>query len=334
MPPASKVPSERELAGVLGISRGTVKQALQELEAEGYIERIPAKGSFVCDVPEGKLKQTNIILPFPEESISMEKLDYANWAADSEVYRGMMSSCGKYNTRATFQHFESTEEKGIIQKQAKELESFDGAVFMGHQLLPLKKELLKRGIPFVSILAKDSSLTIGGRVFYNRPEIIAEAGEFLCESGYKRVALLANEKEDDSRRNILSEALKKRGFFLDADWSFKLVPNEDKAYLQLKKLLPNDSGKLPDVFFCSTPVFSFAMLRLANERGWKIPDDIGIFGYGNNLSIRPTHPALSHVYVPYYEMGIEACRSLAENYLGDKVLPAKIIKGETTKTKA
>lgn len=42
-----KLPGSRELAGILGINRMTVVAAYQELEAQGWIEMLPKKGTFV-----------------------------------------------------------------------------------------------------------------------------------------------------------------------------------------------------------------------------------------------------------------------------------------------
>lgn len=47
MPPGHKLPSESDLQGSFGVSRITVRQALASLHAEGLIEKVNGKGSFV-----------------------------------------------------------------------------------------------------------------------------------------------------------------------------------------------------------------------------------------------------------------------------------------------
>ena len=140
MAPNSKVPSERVLAKEFQISRSTAKQALQELEAENFIERIPAKGSYVCDVLNGKHGNANILFPFPEKLISEKFLEYEDLQADTEIYRGLISAAGKYNAKVTFQHFADSVSKEALRSQVKEVQAFSGAVFVGRQFKDLKNE--------------------------------------------------------------------------------------------------------------------------------------------------------------------------------------------------
>ena len=52
--PESLLPSETELQRQLNISRSTIRQALSKAEAQGLIERVPGKGTFVARAPIGE----------------------------------------------------------------------------------------------------------------------------------------------------------------------------------------------------------------------------------------------------------------------------------------
>lgn len=47
--PGEKLPSERKLADLLGVSRASVREAIQALAFSGYLEVIQGKGTFVTD---------------------------------------------------------------------------------------------------------------------------------------------------------------------------------------------------------------------------------------------------------------------------------------------
>lgn len=51
-PGSALLPSSRQLAADLQLSRNTVNQVLQQLVAEGYIEGLPGRGYRVCELPE------------------------------------------------------------------------------------------------------------------------------------------------------------------------------------------------------------------------------------------------------------------------------------------
>ena len=52
LPPGSRLPSVRELAGQLAINPNTIQRAYRELEADGYILSVAGKGFFVAQVDQ------------------------------------------------------------------------------------------------------------------------------------------------------------------------------------------------------------------------------------------------------------------------------------------
>lgn len=55
LPPASRLPAERELSEALGVSRGDLRKAFAVLEAEGQIWRHVGKGTFIGPKPVDSL---------------------------------------------------------------------------------------------------------------------------------------------------------------------------------------------------------------------------------------------------------------------------------------
>ena len=50
--PGERLPSSRALSAYLSVSRSTVDLAYEQLVSEGYVESIPCRGYFVCEIEE------------------------------------------------------------------------------------------------------------------------------------------------------------------------------------------------------------------------------------------------------------------------------------------
>ena len=57
-----KMPSVRQLAASLAINPNTIQRAYAQLEAEGYLESYPGKGSFVAPSVETKANRSRELL--------------------------------------------------------------------------------------------------------------------------------------------------------------------------------------------------------------------------------------------------------------------------------
>ena len=103
-PEGDTIPSEIELAAAYGVSRPTVRQALQILASEGYLEKRRRRGtvvtrpkvsqSFTMNISSfedamrlaGRLPKTNVLL-FKRERASAEVSEKLELAAGREVYK-------------------------------------------------------------------------------------------------------------------------------------------------------------------------------------------------------------------------------------------------------
>ena len=66
--PGEKLPSVRELAGMLTINPNTIQRSYRHLEAEGWILTVPGKGCFVCQTPETYEREMQRLLERLEET--------------------------------------------------------------------------------------------------------------------------------------------------------------------------------------------------------------------------------------------------------------------------
>ncbi len=87
--PGSRVPSENMLVRLLGISRSTVRLALNAAKAEGLIDSVPGKGSFVCAKPSKQLSSNLIgfIIPYFRSSFDGQLLRGAESTLRAKGYR-------------------------------------------------------------------------------------------------------------------------------------------------------------------------------------------------------------------------------------------------------
>lgn len=333
--PGSRLPGERALADLLKISRGTARIALQELEHEGFIERVPSRGAFIKT--KGETRQVRLALIFPEAGISTEYLYYSNWAIASEVQRGLLEGSMMNNSVMSFQYIPVDDAERNPEKYADKLaKEYDGVLFPSSQHGKLMEELKRRNYPFVSI-AEDDSVPY---ITYNRHNICVEAVNYLLSCKAEKIIVLRQEGASDFDRKLqaIKEVYKNNNIKFTKENILEIPQDKigDHVVERLKKVFDSKS-KLPDVFFCTYPEAAFYVFRFAEEMGHKIPDDFMLMGYGNNVRLSPMVSRLTHVELPYYEMGQAGCKALIDKILYGKDIPsvqkldAKLIIGKTTR---
>lgn len=63
--PGARLPAERQLAATLGVSRSSLREAIQKLSSEGLLLRRPGGGTFLCEQPP-QWAQAQIVEPLRE----------------------------------------------------------------------------------------------------------------------------------------------------------------------------------------------------------------------------------------------------------------------------
>ncbi len=140
-----------------------------------------------------------------------------------------------------------------------------------------------------------------------------EATQHLLTLGYRRVAHIvgpqsyhcAIERYEGYRR-----ALQDAG--ITPDPTLLLQGNFDVASGRhsAEQLFVRDKRSLPDAIFVGNDQMAYGVLEVAERQGIRVPEDIAVVGFDDNMLSSHTRPPLTTVRQPFSEMGSQAIELL------------------------
>ena len=158
----------------------------------------------------------------------------------------------------------------------------------------------------------------------------------LVERGRRRIAMLNGPRDFGCNRDRLEgykSALQKAGLQFDpklvVDSDFK----ESGGASAMATLLAADP-KL-DAVFVANDVMAFGAMRALRNNGRRVPDDVAVVGFDDIPASAMTHPPLSTVRQPLYEMGRTAASMVMAAVRGESItkrieLPTSLVIRESS----
>ena len=139
------------------------------------------------------------------------------------------------------------------------------------------------------------------------------ATQYLIVKGHRRIGFINGEpwmEASSDRLKGYRQALATADIAFDAS----LLRNGDWLPLQGHQLALEllRSRDRPTAIFCANDLMAMGALEAATELGMKVPDDVSIMGYDDQELARYTHPPLSTLVLPNYEMGRRAAELLID----------------------
>jgi LacI family transcriptional regulator len=153
------------------------------------------------------------------------------------------------------------------------------------------------------------------------------ATEYLIKKGHRRIGFINGESWMDAATERLRgyrQALATHDIAFDAalmregDW----LPL--KGYQLAKELL--SAANRPTAILCANDLMALGAIEAAAELGIQVPDDLSIMGYDDQELARYTHPPLSTLVLPNYQMGRHAAELLIDAFNSGRQIRTGVIK--------
>ena len=313
--PGNKLPPIRKIAEDFSVCPVTILKALEILEEEQLIERIPVRGIFVSERVKLPAKTLNACFAFPETDRMQENPSQESWGLNSELYRGLFTASQTLGINFRFACFKEHAGKALLRSQICALQEYDFVIFPGHQLPELQKASAEERLTF--------SLTHPGitlpsvkviPVDYDRKDADEQLLGFFRGSGCRRAAAVSIADYSVPRAETFLQNVRKIGKSVAGDGELGLTLQEKDPVGKLKKML---SEWKPDFVFCDfTDMIGF-LYEAALGLDLKIGRDVIFCGIGSGLMFQGMFPRMSYFMIPRYEMGreivIQAKKALREH---------------------
>jgi len=298
----SPLPGDLELMGRFGVSRGTVRLALFELQRQGLIKRRRGLGTFLSR--QGVRKSGVIGLLFPEldtceyfKDIERELVAYGK----SLGYEIDVRKCAVDKSRDV---------AAEMRKEARALadRNVEGVIFrplinekymdVNQEVARLFQEVEKPVVLFDSDVDKKPRRSAYDIVTVNNVDAGRSVADYLIASGRKRIAFNMvdcvegkNENLDNRFFGVAGECVVK-GLY-DGVRPVTIAPSDSDA---VKKLLR--SRWRPDAFVCVNDEIAVGLVRTLNGLGVDVPKDVAVVGFDDVSCARLSVPPLTTVRQP------------------------------------
>lgn len=333
-PAGKKMESVRKLAESFGSSPVTVLRALDILEQEGLIRRVPMKGVYVNAPSAAQMERPlNIVLPFPEMDFSEEKQGLDNYGMSFEFLQGMLSEVGSCN--ATLQMIYCESDKAKLPEQLQKLRNCDLAVFVGEQLLELQDEL-SRFCRVVRLAGRHGK--VSGQVCiydYDFLDAREQLVKLISGTGCKTAGMIGswqNPQAARERSEVFLHFLEKYNIRHCCD----LIWDNGTDISAIARMLIQNP--LPEFFFCINAEEVAAIYEAARLVQLEVGKDFQMASIANGTGFSGLLPKYCYFKVPRFEMGKALIKHAADAIrngqpLEPEKLPlfkVRLVKGNST----
>lgn len=308
-PTARRAVRLKEVAARAGVSINTVSRAIRapatvRPELRRHIEAVLDELDYVPNRLAGGLASahTGVV------GVVVTSLLYSEFAAMIEGLQGGLAR-GGLSTMLANSHYRPEEELRLVRAMLSWRPAAMALVGVDHH--PRVSELLlQAGIPVVE-LWEAGAAAIDSVVGMDHTRIGRLQATHLLEQGYRRIAFVGGVRPHDyraqRRRDGCAALLAERGIE-----PLEVTAAEGGTADLGETLLDQLLARAPDVdgIVCNSDVIAFGVLRGLARRGRRVPDEIGVVGFGDNEAATCMQPPLTTIRPPRAEIGQAAAAAV------------------------
>lgn len=312
--PGQLVGSECDFAKKHGVSRVSVRKAVDKLVEEGVVERRPGKGVFVMNGVTTKVVQ--MISP--------------NLAQDQSVLIARGAKLFGLQYGLQIQVYDA---HGNLDSDIEMLKNLPNSGVSGAIITQLAHKKFAEAVYYLMLQEFPFVLVDGSIEGIDVPSISTDnygagyiVGQKLIESGHTRIAFLGNLIADTVRRRMsgLRDAMNDaqlpfmRSLMVNLQVSDPLGDWSEEIDNAIRKLM--EMPEKPTAIFCSCDAVAARCYMAIRSMGLSIPNDISIVGFDGDSAARYLDPSLATIRQSSEDIGRKAAEILFD-LINDKKVP-------------
>ena len=300
--PGKRLKTIRQFASDFDVSPVTIVKALDILEEETLIERVPVKGVFVSNRLRAEKKQLYACFAFPEKGISPASRKSENWGLSSELYRGLLNGSQAFGMNLQFTYFQDDPSLALLQQQLMALKKFDFVIFTGWQLSELQKASAQERLTFCLPGGLQPASPDVIVVDYDRADARKRLAAMLQESGCSSAAVISLPKPNTPRGLDFLEDAQQAGIQVPQEGIWHFDHADPLLIEKLKEVL---SRREAEFIFCDATDIMDDLYAAAYAIGQQPGKDLILTAIASGHTFAGLRPPPTFFRIPRYEMGLQ-----------------------------
>jgi LacI family transcriptional regulator len=310
----AKIPSERELAEELGVSRTTVRNAVLALTSRGMFDRSIGQGTFVKrgPAPREEARTTKGTLGYVVCKARAGRRPLASESFYFDVFSGIEEETARSGRHTLFSYLDDFDADEVA-AFASFLDKVDGVVVEEASNRDFLARLKESGTPAV-LLAPSESASGMDLVTMDLAAGVGIAVRALRAAGHEGIGIVNGPLSIGTARVRFAAwkaAMAESGVQVDdslsdaaADWT------AEAGYEAALRLLKRRGGIT--ALFCANDLLAIGALSALAELGRRVPEEVSVMGFDDTELARHASPPLSTMRIHSRDMARAAARRLLE----------------------